>query len=115
MSMESLGADESVHKIFQPYAAQGLLLARVVVSQRERYQLIATAGELSAEVSGALRHRSEGPGAMPVTGDWVAVRVAGPLQTQIGSPSQRGQTQGDQLHALGRVGMSVCLFVPCME
>ena len=83
MSLESLGADDSVHKIFQPYAAQGLLLARVVVSQRERYQLIATAGELSAEVSGALRHRSEGPGAMPVTGDWVAVRVAGPLQAVV--------------------------------
>ncbi len=54
MFLESLGADAAVHKLFQPYAAQGLMLGRVAVSQRDHYQLFTGAGELAAEASGAL-------------------------------------------------------------
>ena len=83
MYLESLGADDSVHQLFQPYAAQGLVLARVVVSQRDHYHLLTSAGEVTAEVCGALRHRSAGRDGMPVTGDWVAVRIASALQASV--------------------------------
>jgi len=75
MSLESLGADATVHKSFQPYAARGLVLARVAVSQCDHYHLFTATGELPAEASGALRYRTPGPAGMPVTGDWVAVRA----------------------------------------
>lgn len=76
MFLESLGADTSVHAFFQPYAAQGLVLARVAVSQRDRYHLLTEGGELQAEASGSLWYRTQDRAGMPVTGDWVAVRIA---------------------------------------
>lgn len=75
MLLESLGADAAVRESFQPYAARALKLARVAVSQRDEYRLLTDAGELPAEVSGALRYRTLNAAAMPVTGDWVAVRA----------------------------------------
>lgn len=78
MLLESLGADAAVHTQFQPYAAQGLTLARVAVSQRDGYHLFTAAGELAAEASGALWHRTPDRSDMPVTGDWVAARVVDP-------------------------------------
>lgn len=75
MSLESLGADATVRNLFQPYAERALMLARVAVSQREHYQLFTETGELSAEISGALRHRTFSAVEMPVTGDWVAARA----------------------------------------
>ena len=78
MFLESLGADAAVHRLFEPYAARGLTLARVAVSQRDRYRLLTEAGELTAEASGALWYRTPGLAGMPVTGDWVAARVVDP-------------------------------------
>jgi ribosome biogenesis GTPase len=54
------------------------VLARVAVSQRDRYQLFTAAGELPAEASGALWHRTPDRSGMPVTGDWVAARIVDP-------------------------------------
>lgn len=79
MPLESLGADAAVHSAFQSYAAQGLVLARVVISQRDRYRLATAAGEIAAEASGALWYRTPGRADMPVTGDWVAARAVDPL------------------------------------
>jgi ribosome biogenesis GTPase len=78
MTLESLGADASVHDLFQPYAARGLMLARVAVSQRDHYQLLTAAGEFPAEAAGALWHRTPDRSGMPVTGDWVAARIVDP-------------------------------------
>lgn len=78
MFLESLGADAALHNLFQSYAAHGLLLARVAVAQRDQYQLFTAAGELPAEASGALWHRTPCRAGMPVTGDWVAARIADP-------------------------------------
>lgn len=78
MTLESLGADASVHNLFQPYAARGLVLARVAVSQRDHYQLFTSDGEIAAEAAGALWHRTPDRSGMPVTGDWVAVRIVDP-------------------------------------
>ena len=78
MFLESLGADTSVLTHFQPYAAQGLVLARVAVSQRDHYQLLTAGGEFPAEASGALWYRTPDAAGMPTTGDWVAARVVEP-------------------------------------
>ena len=83
MLLESLGADAAVHRLFQPCAARGRVLARVAVSQRDHYHLFTAAGELPAEASGALWYRTPDRAGMPVTGDWVAARVVDPFQAIV--------------------------------
>jgi ribosome biogenesis GTPase len=74
MHLESLGADSAVYGAFETYAAQGLVLGRVAMAQRDQYRLYTAAAELSAEPSGALWYRTPGRASMPVVGDWVAAR-----------------------------------------
>ena len=52
-----------------------MTLARVTVSNRDQYRLIADSGDLDAEPSGALWYNAATRAAMPVVGDWVAARV----------------------------------------
>ncbi len=78
MQLESLGADESVYGAFRTYEARGLVLARVVLAERDQYRIYTEAAELIAEPSGALWYRADGPAALPVVGDWVAARVVDP-------------------------------------
>src|SRR3989442_6637004 len=75
MFLESLGADARLLGAFEPYAAQGLTLARVATSQRDQYRLYCETGEVDAEPSGALWYRTPDRAGMPVVGDWVAARV----------------------------------------
>jgi ribosome biogenesis GTPase / thiamine phosphate phosphatase len=83
VNLESLGADAHVHRAFQTYAAQGLILARVAVSHRDLYRLYTEAGEVTGEPAGALWHRSADAAAMPVVGDWAAARIVGPGQAIV--------------------------------
>jgi ribosome biogenesis GTPase / thiamine phosphate phosphatase len=83
MDLQALGATPEVWSAFSPHAAQGLVLARVAVSQRDRYRLYAETGELDAEPSGSLWHRSPDRASMPVVGDWVAARIVGPGQAIV--------------------------------
>ena len=78
MFLESIGADAALFGAFQPYAAAGLLLARVAITHSDRYRLYTESAEYDAEPSGALWYRTEDRAAMPVTGDWVAARRVAP-------------------------------------
>src|SRR5580700_10860736 len=78
MFLQSIGADSAVRHAFSVYAAQGLELARVATSQRDHYRLLTEAGEFPAEPSGAMWYRTPDRAGMPVTGDWVAARIADP-------------------------------------
>ena len=83
MNLESLGAAAPVLQAFEPHAARGLVLARVAVSQRDRYRLIAESGDLDAEPSGRLWYEAAGIIDLPVTGDWVAARTVAPDQAIV--------------------------------
>jgi ribosome biogenesis GTPase len=83
MFLDSIGADAAVHGAFQKYAAQGLNLARVAVSQRDQYRLFTEAGEVEAEPSGGLWYRTPDRAGMPITGDWVAARIVGDAQAIV--------------------------------
>src|SRR5204863_9215262 len=78
MKLELLGADSRVYGAFETYAAQGLVLGRVAMAQRDQYRILTEVEELDAEPSGALWYRAPDRAAMPVVGDWVAARVVGP-------------------------------------
>jgi ribosome biogenesis GTPase len=83
MSLESLGADAAVFGAFEKLSAQGLVLARVAMSQRDHYRLITEIAEIDAEPSGALYYRTPDRAGMPVVGDWVTARVVGPGQAIV--------------------------------
>ena len=83
MNLESLGADSAVYGAFETYAAQGLVLGRVAMAQRDQYRLFTAAAELSAEASGALWYRTPDRASMPVAGDWVAARLVGEEQAIV--------------------------------
>src|SRR5450755_2306934 len=71
MNLDRLGATPELRASLAP----DLTLARVTVSHRDLYRLIADSGDLDAEPSGALWYNSPSRAAMPVVGDWVAARV----------------------------------------
>jgi ribosome biogenesis GTPase len=83
MHPEFPGADARVLLAFQPYAAHGLVLARVAISHRDRYRLLAQGGEFDAEPSGRLWYEAVGSAGLPVTGDWVAARPVAPAQAIV--------------------------------
>jgi len=83
MHLESIGADASVYRAFEPWKEQQLTLARVASAARDHYRLFTDDGDVDAEASGALWYRSTGAAAMPVTGDWVAARVINPAEAIV--------------------------------
>jgi ribosome biogenesis GTPase / thiamine phosphate phosphatase len=74
--LKSYGWSDALQHDFQPFAAQGLVPARVVVQQRNLYRLVAEAGEIEGRISGRFAHEAA-DGGYPVTGDWVAAELKG--------------------------------------
>ena len=72
----SYGWSPALQRDFEPYAAQGLVPARVIVQQRGLYRLAADVGEIEGRISGRFAHEAA-DGGYPVTGDWVAVELKG--------------------------------------
>lgn len=79
MCLDSLGATPELRAAVRT----SLILARVILAQREQYRLITETGELDAEPAGALWYHAEDRGGMPVVGDWVAARVVAPGQAIV--------------------------------
>jgi ribosome biogenesis GTPase len=76
MQLSALGWDPDWEEQFAAYGAEGLVPARVCRVDRERYRLVAAAGELAGEVSGRFRYMVESGAEFPGVGDWVAARAA---------------------------------------
>ena len=71
MELTDLGWDDEWGRVFAPYAADGLIPARVAIEFNYIYRLFADRGELQAQHAGRLRHQSQG---LSAVGDWVAAR-----------------------------------------
>ena len=71
--LEHLGWDPAIEEQFAPYAAEGLVPARVAVEQRGALLVYLQSGERWAELSGRLRHTTGERGDLPAVGDWVAI------------------------------------------
>lgn len=83
MFLERLGADQAVYGAFSSYSQQQLVLARVAIAQRDLYFLYTEDGTAEAEPSGRLYYNTPDHSSLPVTGDWVAVRIVGPEQALV--------------------------------
>ncbi|GAC1457435.1 MAG: ribosome small subunit-dependent GTPase A [Candidatus Limnocylindrales bacterium] len=76
---------------------EGLSVARVVTQHRGGYGLLTADGEVSAQVSGKLRHASASAAVLPAVGDWVLVQTGTihavlPRRTRFSRQAAGGRT-----------------------
>jgi ribosome biogenesis GTPase len=81
--LTDIGLNDRVRTAFQPHAAKGLTLGRVLAVHRDQYRIYTSQGEMKAEAIGALLYRAEDASALPVVGDWVAAQSIGADQSMI--------------------------------
>lgn len=79
---DTLGFVPLFEERFRSLAREELAPARVVFTSREICRVLGRDGELSARLSGRLRHGAD-PASLPVTGDWVAVRATAPGEALV--------------------------------
>ena len=72
--LHDLGWDDEWARAFAPFAADGLIPARVAIEFNYIYRLYAESGELQAQHAGRLLHEAEGRQQLSAVGDWVAAR-----------------------------------------
>jgi ribosome biogenesis GTPase / thiamine phosphate phosphatase len=70
--IEHYGWSDTLRLAFEPHERAGHIPGRIIVQQREAHTVVTDAGNLSARVSGRLRHEAREAG-HPVAGDWVAL------------------------------------------
>ena len=74
VSLADLGWSPADERAFAPHAAAGLVPGRVVLEHNHVFRVMTAEGEQLAESAGAMKHKAEGKQALPVVGDWVALR-----------------------------------------
>jgi ribosome biogenesis GTPase / thiamine phosphate phosphatase len=72
--LDSLGWSPEWADTFASHARAGCTPGRVAVEHRGLYEVLTGDGEVSAPVSGRLRHEARGRADFPAVGDWVALR-----------------------------------------
>jgi ribosome biogenesis GTPase len=74
MDLDALGWTDARAREFAARREAGLEPGRVALEHNHVYRVLTSGGERLAEAAGRLKHRAEGRHALPVVGDWVAVR-----------------------------------------
>lgn len=70
--IEQYGWSDALRLAFEPHARAGHIPGRIIVQQREAHLVATDGGNLSAKLSGRLRHEAREAG-HPAAGDWVAL------------------------------------------
>ncbi|NKE43871.1 ribosome small subunit-dependent GTPase A [Roseomonas frigidaquae] len=70
--IEQYGWTDALQLAFEPHARAGHLAGRIIVQRREANLVVTDVGNLSARLSGRLRHEAREAG-HPAAGDWVAL------------------------------------------
>jgi ribosome biogenesis GTPase / thiamine phosphate phosphatase len=84
MSNLALGWTAELADHFAPFAARGLVAARVVTEANEIYRLRNADGELWGDLAGGLRYRATSREELPAVGDWVVFRpVPAPSRPRV--------------------------------
>jgi ribosome biogenesis GTPase / thiamine phosphate phosphatase len=71
------GWDDRWAEVFSPYAASGLMPARVAIEFNHIYRLQTAESEINAQQTGRMLHRAAGRHELAAVGDWVAAKIAG--------------------------------------
>jgi len=81
--LEELGFSPRWQALFEPYAAAGLLAARVIRSDRGSALIVTSAGVVRAKLSARNLKSACGPAERPAVGDWVAVLASDDLDVSL--------------------------------
>ena len=73
--LTDIGWDQGWAEAFAPYAAEGLVPARVAIEFNYIYRLYTAAGEVQAQQAGRLRHQAMTREQLSAVGDWVAITL----------------------------------------
>jgi ribosome biogenesis GTPase len=73
MNLNEIGWNNFFEDNFNRIKIEGQKAARVTGEQRNLYRIMSEDGELTAEVSGKLRYRSQSRADFPAVGDWVVI------------------------------------------
>jgi ribosome biogenesis GTPase / thiamine phosphate phosphatase len=83
MNLEHLGwSDRHAHS-FTSYCQSGFTIGRIAIEHRNSYLLYTQQGEVTAEVTGKLRHQATGIQDFPAVGDWVVIQTKAAEQHAI--------------------------------
>jgi ribosome biogenesis GTPase len=75
VELQALGWDEGFEAAYRPFAAEGLVPARVTLEHQHIYTVHTGQADLLATVAGGLRHRITARREFPAVGDWVVLRA----------------------------------------
>jgi ribosome biogenesis GTPase / thiamine phosphate phosphatase len=81
--LQELGYSPRWQALFEPYAAAGLRLARVIRGDRGSALVATPAGVARAKLSARLLKSASGPAALPAVGDWVAMLAPDDLDVPL--------------------------------
>lgn len=81
--LEALGLSPRWEALFEPYARRGLLLGRVVRSDRGSCLVATASGTMRATPSSGLRKGATGASDLPAVGDWVALLAPDDLDVPL--------------------------------
>ncbi len=74
MNLNDAGWRDALATQFETYFADGLMPARIIRQERDRFRLASAAGDIEGVVRGRLLNAPDAEENLPVAGDWVAVR-----------------------------------------
>lgn len=73
LDLRRIGWDDRLADAFAPYAADGLIPARIALEHTHIYRVLTSEDEILARVAGRLRHHAGARADFPSVGDWVAL------------------------------------------
>jgi ribosome biogenesis GTPase / thiamine phosphate phosphatase len=73
IKLKMFGWDDFFDNHFSLFIQQGLIPGRVIAEHKNTYKVIGQFAEVSAQISGRMRHDALGRSDLPAVGDWVAV------------------------------------------
>jgi len=82
-ALQEIGYSPRWQALFEPFAREGLMPARMVRSDRGSSLIATPAGVLRAQLSAGLLKAARGSPDMPAVGDWVAVLAGGDLEVPL--------------------------------
>ena len=87
MTLDDLGWDSGLARLFDGHRAAGCTPARVSLEHTHIYRVLSPEGERLARVAGRLRHAAKSRAEFPAVGDWVAIDPA----AQGAHPAETGR------------------------
>ena len=73
--LTNFGWNEFFEAAFESYAGEGFTAGRVALEHKNFFRVYTRNGEVSAEISGKLRHEATSRRDLPAVGDWVVIRA----------------------------------------